>query len=173
MTRNQWSDHTFRLLKKQLGRPWHTSSPRHNGEQRPHLHHQNRPRPLAHAPTHAQDRTSRDRQMSSVPPHCRNRLGRSLWCESLIKQSLKDASRTNQPAHAQFDLTLILIQCIRGALGTPKFQMPLANREPTSFQYLVVAAQPNWMAAYPQRGRFSYHWLQKNSNSPYLVHRHR
>jgi hypothetical protein len=51
---------------------------------------------------------------------------RSLWRESLIKQ-LKETLRMN---YTQFDLTLILVQGVRGALRDPHFQMPIADREP-------------------------------------------
>jgi hypothetical protein len=82
---------------------------------------------------------------------CENR---SKWRNTLIN-NLKDILHIN---NTQPDLTLLLLQGVRGALHDPMFQMTATNREPR-FQYLVTAQnQIGWN--HILKGRFSHHWLQ-------------
>jgi hypothetical protein len=79
---------------------------------------------------------------------------RSLWRNKLLS-TLADTLRINK---TQPDLTLILLQGVRGALHNPTFQMPVGPREPV-FQFLVAAQnQIGW--DHLLKGRFSHHWLQ-------------
>jgi hypothetical protein len=68
--------------------------------------------------------------------------------------------------NTQPDLTLILLQGVRGAIHNPEFQMDIATREPR-FQYLVTAQNAiGWQ--HIMKGRFSHHWLQCQQAHIYL-----
>jgi hypothetical protein len=72
---------------------------------------------------------------------------------------------TNHP-NTQPDLTIILLQGVRGALHDPSYQMNIATREPR-FQYLVNAQNKiGWQ--HLLKGRFSHHWLQCQQLHIYL-----
>jgi hypothetical protein len=79
---------------------------------------------------------------------------RSIWREKFL-QTLHDTLSYN---HTQPDLTLILLQGIRGALSNPTFQMSAANREPQFVSLVNAQNKIGWQ--HILKGRFSNRWLQ-------------
>jgi hypothetical protein len=79
---------------------------------------------------------------------------RSAWRNRLIK----DLKELLNHINTQPDVSLILIQGIRGALNDPEYQMNTEHRE-TRFQYLVEAQNRiGWQ--HMLKGRCSHHWIQ-------------
>jgi hypothetical protein len=86
----------------------------------------------------------------------------SIWCNTILSE-LNDVL---QITRTQPDLTLILLQGVRGALNDSSYQMTAEAREPR-FQYLVKAQNKiGWQ--HILKGRFSHHWLQCQQLHIYL-----
>jgi hypothetical protein len=79
---------------------------------------------------------------------------------------LENLNDVLQITRTQPDLTIILLQGVRGTLNDPSYQMNVATREPR-FQYLVTAQNKiGWQ--HILKGRFSHHWLQCQQLHIYL-----
>ena len=88
-----------------------------------------------------------------TPWHILSCPNRSIWRKSLTT-SLDDILRIT---NTQPDLTIIMLQGVRGALLDSAYQMPLADRE-IRFHHLVAAQNAiGWN--HLLKGRLSHHWL--------------